>query len=116
MRTDLRGQTPESHDCVDCGVNTAPGVPNRVELEAAFNSGVEEVPYTITNQCEMYMVRDRVWEQARMAPMGGCLCIGCLEKRLGRRLRPKDFLRNHAFSVLPGTSRLLQRRGRAQGS
>jgi hypothetical protein len=56
----LRGLVPESHDCVDCGVNTAPGVPNRVDLEAAFNSGAEEVSYTITDQCEMYMVRDAV--------------------------------------------------------
>jgi hypothetical protein len=64
--TDLRGQVPESHDCVDCGINTAPGVPNRVEVEAASNNGAWEVPYTITSQCEIYMVRERVWEQAGM--------------------------------------------------
>jgi hypothetical protein len=45
-----------------------------------------------------------------METMGGCLCIGCLEKRLGRRLGPKDFLRHHAFMRLPGTERLLNRR------
>ena len=26
-----------------------------------------------------------------MEPYGGCLCIGCLEKRIGRKLKPKDF-------------------------
>jgi hypothetical protein len=39
---------------------------------------------------EYYMVRDEVWEQA--AGDDGMLCIGCLEKRLGRRLEPRDFL------------------------
>src|SRR2546430_1806617 len=38
-----------------------------------------------------YMIHDRLWERAGMAPKGGYLCIGCLEKRLGRRLRPADF-------------------------
>jgi hypothetical protein len=31
--TDLRGKTPESWCCVDCGVNTAPGHPTREEME-----------------------------------------------------------------------------------
>jgi hypothetical protein len=40
---------------------------------------------------EYYMVTDHVWfEQARM-PYRGMLCIGCLERRIGRRLRPRDF-------------------------
>jgi hypothetical protein len=39
----------------------------------------------------------------------GCLCIGCLEKRIGRRLKPKDFT-DHPFNQLPGTPRLLNRR------
>ena len=45
--------------------------------------------------------------------MAGCLCIGCLEKRIGRRLKPKDFLRGDPFNddLLPGTPRLLKRRG-----
>jgi hypothetical protein len=32
-------------------------------------------------------------------------------KRLGRKLRPKDFLRDHPFNDWPGTPRLLKRRG-----
>jgi len=42
--------------------------------------------------------------------MGGCLCIGCLERRLGRRLTPKDFSRRHPFNKTPGTGRLIERR------
>jgi hypothetical protein len=57
--------------CVDCGAETLsqePGEPT-----------------------EYYMVRDEVWEAAGMHPPGGCLCIGCLEARLGRQLCPRDF-------------------------
>jgi|SRR5262245_42339514 len=59
--------------------------------------------------CEVYMVRDSVWKAAGMEPMGGCLCIGCLEKRLGRTLTPKDFPRRHPLNSLPGTERLIER-------
>ena len=40
---------------------------------------------------EYYMVREDVWAPGGLAPHGGYLCIGCLEKRLGRRLRSSDF-------------------------
>ncbi|MDT0270551.1 hypothetical protein RM844_30190 [Streptomyces sp. DSM 44915] len=40
---------------------------------------------------EFFMVHDSVWAKARMKDLGGFLCIGCLEKRLSRRLRPADF-------------------------
>jgi hypothetical protein len=40
---------------------------------------------------EWYMVQDSVWRAAGMGPEGGCLCIGCLEERLGRMLTPDDF-------------------------
>ena len=50
-----------------------------------------------------------------MEPFGGCLCIGCLEKRLGGRLKPKDFQRGHPVNYpnVPGTPRLMNRRGEA---
>jgi hypothetical protein len=60
---DLTGKAPESWYCVDCGVNTAPGVPNRIELEKAMKTAIavgkltgkdEGVPTKITNQCEIY--------------------------------------------------------------
>jgi hypothetical protein len=53
-----------------------------------------------------------------MQPWGGCLCIACLEKRLVRRLKPKDFDHDHLFNSarIPGTRRLLDRRGRRKAS
>ena len=121
--TDLKDRTAESWLCIDCGINTAPGLFNRVEMERAFafeaakarieGRGEEEagIDQRIGDNSEVYMVRGTVWKSAGMTDFGGCLCIACLEKRLGRTLKPKDFQRGHPFNNLPGTSRLLQRRG-----
>jgi hypothetical protein len=64
-----------------------------------------------------YTIRDAIWAKAGMKPFDGCLCIGCLEARLGRKLEPRDFLCGHEFNdpCLPGTVRLLERRGRTKG-
>jgi hypothetical protein len=35
-KTDLSGLMPESWFCVDCGINTAPGMFNSAELEQAI--------------------------------------------------------------------------------
>jgi hypothetical protein len=108
QREHARAVITKSWLCVDCGVNTAPGVPDVDEamkqLEA--NGGYE---CAVGHRSEIYMVRDRVWEKAGMEPFGGCLCIGCLERRLGRKLKPKDFS-EHTFNGMPGTERLLKRR------
>ena len=56
--------------CLDCGTDTLspePGVPT-----------------------EYYQVHNGVW-QAADAPRHAFLCVGCLESRLGRRLRRADF-------------------------
>jgi hypothetical protein len=108
----LKGTIPEHHRCIDCSVNTHPGMPTRSIAEQMINRG-ESVVMQITEECEVYIVRDSVWKQAGMEPLGGCLCIGCLEKRLGRRLKPKDFPK-HEFndSRFPCTDRLYDRRGR----
>jgi hypothetical protein len=37
---------------------------------------------------ELYMVHDDVWP---LDKLGGMMCIGCLEARIGRRLTPEDF-------------------------
>ena len=41
---------------------------------------------------EYYMVHDEVWKQTGLGGDDGQLCIGCLEKRIGRRLGPADFI------------------------
>jgi hypothetical protein len=85
-RIDAKGRVPESWACVDCGVNTAPSLSNRAQLEQALaldltNQGVRQ---TINDWSEVYMVKPEVWKAAGLGPMDGCLCIGCLESRLGR--------------------------------
>jgi hypothetical protein len=42
---------------------------------------------------ENYAVTDAVWEAALLPgeKLVGCLCIKCLERRIGRRLTPADF-------------------------
>src|SRR6516165_9738117 len=73
-------------------------------------SGEESVPITVTTDSEIYQVRESVWKQSGMKAWGGCLCIGCLEKRIGRQLTPKDFDRKHVFHEFPGSVRLMSRR------
>jgi hypothetical protein len=63
--------------CVDCGIDTCPTTAKRGCRHKA--------------RWEYYMVHDVVWAKAGMDSDGGHLCIGCLEKRLGRMLRPRDF-------------------------
>jgi hypothetical protein len=105
-----RGHYPESWLCVDCGVHTAPGCPTRAEVHAAFAAS-QNPELMFHDTTEVYTVRDAVWKAAGLKPFDGCLCIGCLEQRLGRKLKPKDFQRDHPLNWLPGTARLLQRRG-----
>lgn len=121
------GLALESWCCVDCGVNTAPEILPKAEFKKSLKNVLvlallrgdlnPIVTLHITDESEVYTVLDKVWKAAGMAPMGGCLCIGCLEKRLGRRLKPKDFKRRDTFNndAIPGTPRLLQRQGRAGG-
>src|SRR5262245_7275210 len=111
---DLTGTQPESWLCVDCGINTAPGCSTRAELEQAFNAMQESTKQTFDDRSEIYILRDAVWQAAGIEPMGGCLCISCLEQRLDRRLKPKDFLRGHPLNTLPGTPRLMKRQKRRQ--
>ena len=42
---------------------------------------------SIGPDAEVYTVRPAIWKRAGMEDWGGCLCIGCLEKRIGRRLK-----------------------------
>jgi hypothetical protein len=103
----------ESWLCVDCGVNTAPGLMSGPEMRVAFALGAKKLEQTFTADSEIYHVKDVIWTEAGMKPWGGCLCVGCLEQRLGRQLRPKDFARHDdkAWAEMPASDRLLDRRG-----
>ena len=110
------GGIPGSWNCIDCGVNTAPGWSTRVEMEKAVlmqewhtgeSGGVRQ---QFDPDTEVYMVKPAVWKAAGMRGFDGCLCIGCLEMRIGRTLVPNDFARNHAFAKFPGSERLRSRR------
>jgi hypothetical protein len=94
-------------------VNTAPAMPSR-ELAALLIKQAGGFEWRITDESEVYSVWDNVWSKAGMEPGSGCLCIGCLEHRLGRRLKPKDFPADDEFNHpnFPGTPRLLDRRGK----
>jgi hypothetical protein len=56
---------------------------------------------------EWYMVRDEVWP---IHGEGGVLCVGCLERRLGRRLVPADFT-DARCNRPPHSARLMERMG-----
>ncbi len=63
---------------------------------------------------EYYMVHDHVWLASRLPKDGGMLCIGCLERRIGRKLTPSDFRIapiNQGFFTR--SARLLDRLGQA---
>ncbi|MET4152008.1 hypothetical protein [Bradyrhizobium barranii] len=113
-KPDLRGKLPESWACIDCGVNTAPGFFNREQMEQAMaldwnDQGVKQ---TVDASSEVYTVKPKIWKAAGMEEMSGCLCIGCLERRIGRMLAAEDFPRNDPFNAMPGTERLRSRRWR----
>jgi hypothetical protein len=63
--------------CVDCTNDTSP----------------------VTGIAEYYMVSHPVWIQATIKDGAKILCIGCLEKRLGRELTAWDFGDNGSFPV-----------------
>jgi hypothetical protein len=107
-----KGVYPESWDCVDCGVNTAPGSATRAEIDAAFELRTREGRQMVFgDRSEVFHVHDHVWKAAGLEPFAGCICVGCLEARLGRRLQPDDFA-DHPFNRMPGTPRLLEHQGR----
>ena len=109
----VKDNLTESWLCVDCGMNTAPGIPDgpTTRREVALKGSAEN---RVGDDSEIYTVWPKLWKKAGMKPWGGCLCIGCLEKRLGRRLKHSDFAPSHLFNQDPmctiGTERLLDRR------
>jgi hypothetical protein len=107
-----KGVYPESWLCVDCGINTAPGCPTRKEVDLALAlDGKTSLHFSA--ESEIYTVTKEVWRATGLEDMGGCLCIRCLEKRIGRRLKPEDFPPDNGLNLphLPATRRLRKRRG-----
>jgi hypothetical protein len=76
-RTTAKGLAPESWLCVDCGVNTAPGLKTRKEIDLAMLIH-GAVAHHMTEDQEIYTVTDEVWRATGLEGWGGCLCIGCL--------------------------------------
>ena len=112
----------ESHHCIDCGVDTAPGCLNREQAEKEVNRQIQAgkkkwaLPVKVDSRSEQYFVHAHVWQAAGMTSGGwdGCLRVGFLEARIGRRLNPSDFS-DHIFNIhFPGTQRLLERQGRVK--
>ena len=80
--------TPPPATCIDCGMDTTPRLRGRPKPGC----------------WEWYMVHDTVWQEAGMPPekwkfeafpppdSNVYACIGCLERRLGRKLTSSDFL------------------------
>jgi hypothetical protein len=66
---------------------------------------------------EYYLLRDEVWLEAN-PQRRGMLCIGCVEKRLGRRMTPSDFqgapLDHHLINGPALSKRLMTRIGGPQ--
>lgn len=65
----------EPNLCADCGVDTVPCTGHR---------GCRHI-----GKWEHYMVHNALWRQA--GDVDGFLCVGCLERRIGRQLTPLDF-------------------------
>lgn len=104
------GVMPDSWACVDCSIDTAPGCLNWAQHQQALAANVEDMENEIDEMSEVYVVKRRIWIAAGMKETAGCLCIGCLEMRIGRRLMQKDFSRKHTINSSRGTARLLSRR------
>lgn len=64
--------------------------------------------YTWTD--EYYMVQPRLW--TKYGAETGMLCIGCLEKRMGRQLTAKDFTPTPINFIFPSSQRLLEAKQR----
>jgi hypothetical protein len=101
---------PDTSNCIDCGESTAPGWPAAKDVMEALNAG-RGIKIKVDRRSEIYQATDSVWRAARMGDHDGCLCVGCLEKRLGRTLNRTDFLAGHVFNgpTYPRTKRLQDR-------
>ena len=81
-----------------------PCLPHTGTSTACIDCRTETQPNKAAGNYEQFIVTDEVWQAAGM-PLGnvdpksfvlkgggGCLCVGCIERRLGRRLTNADFV------------------------
>jgi hypothetical protein len=73
---DMRGKIPESWACIDCGINTGPGLLNRRQAEQAFaadweNRGVQQ---TVDEWSEVYVVKRQYGEPHAWTAMAA-VCV-----------------------------------------
>lgn len=90
---------PAISPCMDCGTDTTPckdprGCPHHKRRRCKHNS---PLPW------EWYMIEDLLWAAVVGPERAGYLCIGCLERRLGRPLNRDDFSAR-PINLLPGRS------------
>lgn len=89
------------------------------ELLSVVDESIERFVSMLCMDCgedttsEYYMVHDEVWKQAtRSHETHGMLCIGCLERRIGRSLHKEDFPKNIAVNkvvLIPGNPNVSMR-------
>jgi hypothetical protein len=79
-RVDAMGLTYFTCRCIDCGMNTAPVIWRGREAQPAM-----------PNSYELFWLKDSTWAKTGLGECDGTLCILCVENRIGRRLKPKDF-------------------------
>jgi hypothetical protein len=61
---------------------------------------------------EWFMVKDNVWARGQRGGKCRFLCVGCLERRIGRKLSSDDFKRSAKVNFVDQTSAKLRRRMR----
>jgi hypothetical protein len=82
---------------------------NRARIEGRCLDCKEETTFRADKADEYYMVHNALWLQAHPAN-DGKLCIGCLERRLGRRLETSDFTDASLNTAGRGNSKRLNSR------
>jgi hypothetical protein len=111
-----KGAIPESWNCVDCGVNTAPGLYGRAMMEAAIAAiGVaawerEGVEQTYDDQTEVYTVREAIWKRPAWIPMA----VACASAVWSSDsvAQTQGFPPGRCIHQVPTTPRLIERQGR----
>jgi len=88
---DIRCQEQELEDDLNDLWATAENAKEEVDAIADYAPYCSDCNRDTNVIDEYYMVKDELWEQATATQQADKLCIGCLEKRIGRQLTKHDF-------------------------